>query len=302
MRALPAPAALCAWLAAYGLAPDGAVDGVPSGEVAPAPLGWRVETDAGVRWIWDLGEAPLALVTQLLDAGIPCPRPLPTRDGALGLALEGATAALVAPLAGAPLDRPTVDAVAQLGEALGRLHGTNLAPARVRPHGGRWAKDSAAAVAPPPEPDDQALIERELFFQSLFRFHDLPRGLVLGGVPRARTLFDGGRLSALTAVELAGEEVLLYDVAAAALEWCWGEAGLDEARTRALLAAYRAARPTEPIERGAWPVLVRAAALEAWLEALLQGAGEADQARARLQTLIADEARVRRLWEVGGAG
>jgi homoserine kinase type II len=70
----------------------------------------------------------------------------------------------------------------------------------------------------------------------------------------------------------AGVDCWLFDVAVCANDWCLVDPGreraLDPALTRAFLAAYHALRPVTPLERDAWPVLLRAAALRFWLSRL----------------------------------
>ena len=55
-------------------------------------------------------------------------------------------------------------------------------------------------------------------------------------------------------------------------DWCLVEPAadrsLDEERTRALLAACHAVRPFSALEREAWPVMLRGAALRFWLSRL----------------------------------
>ena len=116
------------------------------------------------------------------------------------------------------------------------------------------------------ETEDRALLEEEIRFQGLFRLSDLPSGPIHGAPLRFNTLFVGERLTGLTGWWRAGVEALLFDLAVAANEACsTPDHHLDPARLRALLSAYRAERPFSAIERGAWPVMLRAAALLCWL-------------------------------------
>src|SRR5678815_4589837 len=68
----------------------------------------------------------------------------------------------------------------------------------------------------------------------------------------------------------AGVDCLLYDIAVCANDWCLenGGAALDAGRTRALLAACQGVRPFTPLERAAWPAMLRAAPF-GWLALLL---------------------------------
>ena len=85
------------------------------------------------------------------------------------------------------------------------------------------------------------------------------------------------------------------------------EGALNPQRVKALLAAYRTERPTRPIERGAWPVMLRAAALRFWLArlelqhqpvagAVLHQAKDPTVFRQMLARHIEEESLLRALW------
>src|SRR5205814_1262526 len=89
---------------------------------------------------------------------------------------------------------------------------------------------------------------------------------------RANGLFEKGRISGVIDFYFAGVDCLLYDIAVCANDWCLvdaaSDARLEAQRTRALLAGYHAMRPFIELERDAWPVMLRAAALRFWLSRL----------------------------------
>jgi len=106
-------------------------------------------------------------------------------------------------------------------------------------------------------------------FQAQHRFPDLPRGPVHADLFRDNALFEKGRISGVIDFYFAGVDCLLFDVAVCANDWCVDAShGLEAARTRALLEAYEAVRPLAVLEREAWPVMLRAAALRFWLSRL----------------------------------
>ena len=163
---------------------------------------------------------------------------------------------------------------AELGALLARMHlaGRSYPEYLDNPRGPKWWRAAARAVRPFLDAGAQALLDEELRFQALYRFPDLPRGPVHADLFRDNALFEGGRISGVIDFYFAGVDCLLFDLAVCANDWCLVDAerdrGLDPAQVRALLQAYAALRPFSALERGAWPVMLRAAALRFWLSRL----------------------------------
>lgn len=216
----------------------------------------------------------LDLMAHLARHGIPCPAPIAGLSDAYLSTLNDKPAVLVTRLPGASIETPDAAACAALGALLARMHraGRSFSGYLDNPRGPRWWRMAAHAVLPQLEAAEASLMREELRFQSLHRFPDLPRGPVHADLFRDNALFDGTRLCGLIDFYFAGIDCLLYDCAVCVNDWCLvdpaRDRGLDPVRTRAFLNAYAAVRPFVALEPGAWPVLLRAAALRFWLSRL----------------------------------
>jgi len=213
----------------------------------------------------------LDLMAHLAARGIPCPRPVPSLDNALLGELNGKPASLVSFLAGKDVETPGPAHCGQVGAMLARMHLAGLSYPRTmdNPRGPRWWKAVMPEILPFMAADEAALLREEVRFQSLYRFSDLPRGVIHADLFRDNVLFENDIIAGIIDFYFACTDVLLYDVAITVNDWCVDPAGaLDTARSAALLDAYRALRPFTALERGAWPVMLRAAALRFWVSRL----------------------------------
>ncbi len=299
--------AIEAWLAHYGLGPLREL--TPTGNPAVPYL--LTTTDGHYRMVLPTQAEPaafcLALTTLLADAGLPCARPLMTRGGQSVQPLAGRAAALLPDCASLDDTRPTITQCAALGEMLARLHlaARDFRLRRDNPQGlPRW-RALAAALGPQLGGEADALLTGELRYQALYRFADLPRGTIHGRpLPRQMGFSDAG-VADLGDLTHACTDSLLVDLALAVAGCARVDDGaLDPGRVHALLDAYHARRPLTPIERGAWPTLLRAAALQLWLAALA-GAATSTQAAPFAQLLYwltTHEKDVRALWPHAATG
>ena len=213
----------------------------------------------------------LDLMAHLARHGIPCPAPIADlSDQYLGH-LNGKPAALVTCLPGESIERPTQAHCDELGALLARMHlaGRSYSAYLENPRGPKWWRFAAREVMPFLEPEKKDLLEKELAFHAEHRFPDLPRGPVHADLFRDNALFEQGRISGVIDFYFAGVDCLLYDLAVCANDWCLRESHrLEEGRVRAMLSSYHALRAFTPLEREAWPVMLRAAALRFWLSRL----------------------------------
>ena len=216
----------------------------------------------------------LDLMAHLARHGIPCPAPIADLSDRYLQELNGKPAALVSRLAGRSAERPGAAECAELGMLMGRMHlaGRSYPAYLDLPRGPKWWREAAREVRPFLDSQKQALLESELQFQLPQRFPDLPRGPVHGDLFRDNALLEEGRVTAVFDFYFAGVHCLLYDVAVCANDWCLmdpvSDERLDRARVRALLEGYETMRSFTELERAAWPVMLRAAALRFWLSRL----------------------------------
>ncbi|HSD53891.1 MAG TPA: homoserine kinase [Burkholderiales bacterium] len=213
----------------------------------------------------------LGLMAHLARHGIPCPAPIADHDNGLFSILNGKPAALVTRLPGAPVLSPTPAHCAQTGGLLAAMHvaGQSFTGALENPRGPKWWRETAPQVAPFLDEQRRRLLESELEVQSRYRFQDLPRGPIHADLFRDNVLWDGDRVGGVIDFYFAGVDAWLFDVAVTLNDWCVQPDGeIDGDRAMALLGAYHADRPFTAIERGAWPVMLRAASLRFWLSRL----------------------------------
>ena len=213
----------------------------------------------------------LDLMAHLARHGIPCPAPIADLSDKYLQHLNGKPAALVSRLPGRSLDQPREAECTELGALLARMHlaGRSYPGYLENPRGPKWWRFAAGEVRRFLDSAKLSLLEDELAFQAQHRFPDLPRGPVHADLFRDNALFEGGRIAGVVDFYFAGVDCLLFDIAVCANDWCL-EANfqLEKKRTQALLEAYEGVRPLTPLEREAWPVMLRAAALRFWLSRL----------------------------------
>lgn len=178
-------------------------------------------------------------------------------------------------------------ACAHVGETLARAHvAARAIVGRANPYDGAWRKARAAQLSDRLGAESATLLATELRFQSLYRFTDLPQGLVFG---------DGARDPKRVDVRFVCRDVWLWDLAQAAEYCCGVDDTLGADRVEALLTAYHRLRPLTAIERGAWPVLLRRAALHRALQADDIFAADA-RAWAALTTRVHESKFIGKLW------
>lgn len=213
----------------------------------------------------------LHLMHHLASLGVPCPLPIANLQGELLGTLNGKPASIVTRLTGASLTEPSSAQCAAIGATLAQIHvaGASFTLQRENERSTAWWKATSPQLLPFLGMEAAQLLQAEIKFQALHRLQDLPRGVIHADLFRDNVLFDGDTVSGVIDFYFACNDAWLYDIAITVNDWCVTATGeLDTAATWAFLQAYHNVRPLTAIERGAWPITLRAAALRFWVSRL----------------------------------
>ena len=220
----------------------------------------------------------LSLMAHLAADGVPCPAPVPDRDGQLFAMLAGKHAALVTKLEGRSVMRPEAVHCSAIGTVLARLHeaGRGFSVRQANPRGLAWWLATADRVRDFLDADQRALLDAEIGEQRArwsVETAGLPRGPIHADLFRDNALFVDGApdaspvLGGVIDLYFAGDDVWLLDLAICLNDWCvdLDTGALDASLGDALVGAYERHRTLTSAERTALPLVLRAAALRFWL-------------------------------------
>ena len=213
----------------------------------------------------------LNLMVHLSNHGVPCPSPIANHENKFLGNLNSKPASLVTYLPGSPLEHPVPEQCAHVGTLLANMHLSALSfPEKMNnPRGPKWRETMVPTLIPLLPSEEATLLQRELHFQSLYQFGDLPQGVIHADLFRDNILFNSNTIGGVIDFYFACNDVLLYDLAIAANDWCMTEDGkLNDANLLSLLRAYHYTRPLTSNEQNVWPVMLRAGALRFWISRL----------------------------------
>ncbi len=248
-------------------------------------------------------------MVHLSSHGVPCPSPIKSLENKFFGSLNGKPASLVTYLPGSQLEHPVPEQCAHVGALLANMHLSALSfPEKMNnTRGPKWREDMAPKLIPLLPPEEATLLQKELQFQSLYQFKNLPQGVIHADLFRDNILFDHDTIGGIIDFYFAFNDALLYDLAIVSNDWCMDENGkLNDANLLALLRAYHYIRPLTSDERNSWPIILRAGALRFWISRLydyhLPREGEITHAknpahfRQILQGHLLTQARLAEIW------
>lgn len=217
----------------------------------------------------------LNLMHHLTDHEVPSANPVADKQGNYLSLFKDKPIALVERLKGSSIINTTVNHCEQLGAAMGKMHAAGLSyqTRQANPRGPAWCQHTALKIMDKLPENDQTMLDSEVHFQKEKRHADLPRGVIHADLFRDNALWDNDgnedNFSGIIDFYYSCDDVLLYDLAVAANDWCLNEDfSLNKDKVIALLTHYNKYRSLTSNEQEYWPAMLRAGALRFWLSRL----------------------------------
>lgn len=213
----------------------------------------------------------LGLQRHLASRGVACAAPVADRRGDYFSTLNQRPAAIIERLPGAVQPQPGIAHCAAIGAELARFHvaGLDFAGRRPNPRGSDWVFAVSDMLEAELDDGERLLIASTLREHRGLDIESLPAGAIHADLFHDNALFDGERLCGIFDFDYACHDNLVLDLAILLHDWCPGPNGeLDEARSGAVLEAYRRERELERAEIAALPSMLRFSALRFWLSRL----------------------------------
>lgn len=217
----------------------------------------------------------LNLMHHLADHQVPSANPVADKQGNYLSQFKNKPIALVERLNGGSIIKTSVEHCEQLGIAMGKMHtaGLSFEARQNNPRGPAWCQQTALKVMEKLSGSEARILDEEVHFQKEKRHADLPRGVIHADLFRDNALWHGekGRenFSGIIDFYYSCDDVLLYDLAVTANDWCINEDfSLNKEKIVALLSNYNTFRPLADNEQQYWPAMLRAGSLRFWLSRL----------------------------------
>ncbi len=208
------------------------------------------------------------LMEHLAGRGFPAPMPLHAEDGSVIRAVKGKSAIIVTFLEGRDADDISMKKMGELGAATARLHLAARGYDAARPNSMSFAAWKALLEKTAPRANEICAglameMRGELAAVEALWPRDLPQGVIHADLFPDNVFFNEQQeMTGVIDFYFACNDALAYELAICINAWCFDrEFRFEPEKSQALLQRYHALRPLSQAERGALPVLARAAAL-----------------------------------------
>ncbi len=267
--------ALIAFLSSYDVGTLKSYEGISQGV---SNTNYFIDTDKG-RYVLTLFEPHrvrdedisffMDCAIVLEQAGVPCPKTLVRKDGSVCATLCGRPAAIFSFLngEGGHVSMLTSELCEKAGATLAKMHRAAERFERTAPnHFGpdRWREwmENIGANMDGIAPGLYDLTHAELEGAARAMALDLPRGAIHADYFPDNVFFENGDVSGVIDFHFVCTDLYAYDLAIAINAWSFdGNNEMRRDRMDAMMRGYESMRPLSAAERGAFPVLLRAAAL-----------------------------------------
>lgn len=256
------------------------------------------------------------LIQYLATNNVPTAHPAIQKNGNIIGKLNGKPATIVSRLSGATLDKcfPNIKQCEAIGAALANFHrtGQSFTGQRHSDRGAEWRHETGTKMLAYVQGEDKALLQSELDFQQSLlatsSYQQLEQGVIHADLFRDNAMFEGDKLTGIIDWYYATNDVLLYDLAVVATDWCYFDdnSGIDKDKLSALIQAYHQVLPLSENEQVCWQGVLRAAALRFWLSRLydwhfpregeLTQTKDPDEYKQKLKVIRSSENLLQRCW------
>jgi homoserine kinase type II len=214
------------------------------------------------------------LIQHLGADGNPVPTPFANNNGDLVEHIANKPCAFFPRLKGDHIRHASAEACDELGKVLAKLHlsGQSFKPTRLNDRDIKWCAGQIESASQGLSTEDQQLLDTETKYLMAQQaaWQQLPQGIIHADLFHDNALFFEGKLSGLIDFYNACNDILIYDLAICANDWCIDEQGaLDQNRLNALLDGYNKVRPLSQAENTLWNDMLRLGALRFWISRLL---------------------------------
>lgn len=263
---------LAGLLAQYDLGQAVAFKGIAEGV---ENSNFLLETEAG-RFILTIFEKRverrdlpffMTVMETLAEKGVPAPRPMRNRNGALFSEVRGKACTIITFLTGVSPKRPNVAQCRAVGVKLAEMHLGLRGLTQARPNAlsvDAWPGlvEPRLELADKLRPGLAADVKADLAALAKAWPQGLPDGVIHADLFPDNTLFLGDEAKGLIDFYFACTDALAYDLAVCLNAWCFEPRGaFNLTKGQALIAGYESVRPLSGEERAALPVLARGAAM-----------------------------------------